>query len=305
MLLIGRGACPDGSDRLAQPLAPVRQLGAPFSLRSTEYAGRGAGRPDSAVEIRRTRVGSPASSKIASAKSARSRRRRRRRGRRRRAGAGPDVSRPRDGRRSRRAALVVDDGDLVPLLAQPQHRPDEVVPVGRRATRSGRSTPARRPRPRRGASSAVRRTAGSGRPTPGTARPCGRRRRSRWSSGRAGAERGDVPRSTDVDRGRALRIVLGAVDVRPGGGVQDDVRGAERGRRRQLTSHSARVRQTTPSSSNSSQSARASWPPAPVTGYTLQVALREDRRVRLQRCLTPGRASRYPPRPGRPGRTPR
>jgi hypothetical protein len=27
-----------------------------------------------------------------------------------------------------RAALVVDDGDLVPLGAQPQHRPEEVVP---------------------------------------------------------------------------------------------------------------------------------------------------------------------------------
>ena len=30
----------------------------------------------------------------------------------------------------RRAALVVDDRDLVPLLAEPQHRADEVVPVG-------------------------------------------------------------------------------------------------------------------------------------------------------------------------------
>ena len=52
---------------------PSRQcgsVGAPFSLRSTEYAGRGAGRPSSAVVIRRTRVSSPASSKIASAKSA-------------------------------------------------------------------------------------------------------------------------------------------------------------------------------------------------------------------------------------------
>src|SRR5581483_6455336 len=37
---------------------------------STEYAGRGAGRPSSSVVIRRTRHESPASSKIASANSA-------------------------------------------------------------------------------------------------------------------------------------------------------------------------------------------------------------------------------------------
>ena len=40
------------------------------ALRSTEYAGLGAGRPSSALVIRRTRQSSPASSKIASAKSA-------------------------------------------------------------------------------------------------------------------------------------------------------------------------------------------------------------------------------------------
>ena len=55
---------------LCEPLAPVRQLGAPRSLRSTEYAGRGARAPNSAVVMRRTRVSSPASSKIASANSA-------------------------------------------------------------------------------------------------------------------------------------------------------------------------------------------------------------------------------------------
>ena len=53
---------------------PSRQCGScgasSRSLRSTEYAGRGAGRPSSAVEIGRTRQSSPASSKIASANSA-------------------------------------------------------------------------------------------------------------------------------------------------------------------------------------------------------------------------------------------
>ena len=54
--------------------SPSRQCGscgAPArSLRSTEYAGRGAGRPSSAVVIRRTTAVEPASSKIASANSA-------------------------------------------------------------------------------------------------------------------------------------------------------------------------------------------------------------------------------------------
>ena len=53
--------------------SPSRQCGssgAPRSLRSTEYAGRGARAPNSADVMRRTRVSSPASSKIASANSA-------------------------------------------------------------------------------------------------------------------------------------------------------------------------------------------------------------------------------------------
>ena len=60
--------------RSRQARRPSRQCGkrgAPSrSLRRTEYAGRGAGRPSSSVVISRTRQSSPASSKIASANSA-------------------------------------------------------------------------------------------------------------------------------------------------------------------------------------------------------------------------------------------
>ena len=110
---------------------PSRQCGssgAPRSLRSTEYAGRGARAPNSAVVIRRTRVSSPASSKIASANSA-------------------HVQSPRAATwyvpygssstafvASARwptyvgaPALVVDDRHLVALRAEAQHRAHEVV----------------------------------------------------------------------------------------------------------------------------------------------------------------------------------
>ena len=59
--------------RARQARRPSRQCGsrgAPFSLRRTDTAGRGAFAPNSAVVIRRTRQSTPASSKIASAKSA-------------------------------------------------------------------------------------------------------------------------------------------------------------------------------------------------------------------------------------------
>ena len=59
--------------RLRHSRRPSRQCGragASFSLRSTALAGRCAGRPSSALEMRRTRVSRPASSKIASANSA-------------------------------------------------------------------------------------------------------------------------------------------------------------------------------------------------------------------------------------------
>ena len=46
------------------------------------------------------------------------------------------------------------------------------------------------------------------------------------------AELGRVLHPADVDRSRLLRLVLRAVDVRPGGGVQDEI-GVQPGRRRQ------------------------------------------------------------------------
>ena len=252
---------------------PSRQcgsVGAPFSLRSTEYAGRGAGRPSSAVVIRRTRVSRPASSKIASAKSAQvavalggdvvdavreehdlARRRR----------EVPDVG--------RRAALVVDDRDLVPLLAEPEHRADEV-----RARRAEEPRRADDPGPFAGGRLAVQLRP----PVRGLrVRPVRLHVRLALASvedvvGRVVDERraegGDVRGAADVDRGRALRIVLGAVDVRPGGRVEDDVGLLEAAGSGSSTSQSARASATTPSAANSSASARPSCPPAPVTRYT-------------------------------------
>ena len=176
-------------ERSRQARRPSRQCGSTGafsrSLRSTEYAGRGAGRPSSAVVIRRTRQSSPP--------PRRSPRRTRptcsRRPREmpdparqldqlaRRLGEMPDVGRP--------AALVVDDGDLVALRARAQHRGTKFWPSSRRARSSARSTRPRRPPPRRGASSARTPTADSARPTRRTARASPRRRRSRTSRARA------------------------------------------------------------------------------------------------------------------------
>ena len=48
------------------------------------------------------------------------------------------------------------------------------------------------------------------------------------------AELGHVRRSSDVDGGRLLRLPLGEVDVRPGGGVQNEIGRLELRRRRAL-----------------------------------------------------------------------
>ena len=117
--------------RLRHARRPSRQCGssgAPRSLRRTELAGRGAGRPSSAVVIRRTRQSRPASSKIASANSAH-------------VHSPPaatwyvpcgssrtPVRRFREmADERRRAALVVDDRHLVLLRAELEHRPHEVL----------------------------------------------------------------------------------------------------------------------------------------------------------------------------------
>ena len=113
------------------PRASAAARARPSRSAAPSMAGRGARAPNSAVVIRRTRQSRPASSKIASAKSAQvqspsaatcqtpyggaavdelARRR----------GQVPDVGRA--------APLVVDDRDLVALGAEPQHRADEVVP---------------------------------------------------------------------------------------------------------------------------------------------------------------------------------
>ena len=116
-----------GSRAALRASAAARARPARCAAPSTRAAAPAA--PSSAVEIRRTRQSSPASSKIASAKSAQVQSPSAAtcqtpcgssstlaRGR----GEVADVGRG--------AALVVDDRDLVPLGAEAQHRAQEVVP---------------------------------------------------------------------------------------------------------------------------------------------------------------------------------
>ena len=174
----------------ARPSRQCGSTGAPArSLRRIACAGRGAGRPSSSVEIRRTRQSSPASSKIASAKSAHvqspaaarcqmpARRSSidelahgRSRGGRRTSGSRAGRRRRRPRRAPRRAGAS---------------SARSCARSGRRATTCGRPTRPRRRRPRRAASCARTRRAGSARRTRRTARPCGRRRRSRSRRRRA------------------------------------------------------------------------------------------------------------------------
>ena len=134
----------------------------------------------------------------------------------------------------RAAALVVDDRDLVALGAEPEHRPDEVVPD--------------RPEEPRGADDP--RLAAGGRLAVELRAAVGAERIRRVGLdvrlalravedvvGREvderHAERGRVLRAADVDRRRALRVVLGAVDVRPGRRVQDELDAAGAAGRRE------------------------------------------------------------------------
>jgi len=148
-----------------------------------------------------------------------------------------------------RAALVVDDGDFVVVGAEPQHRANEVVP--RRAEEPRRAhDPGLVPR----SSLAVELRA-----------PVGRERirgirleirlalaavedEVRGVVDEGGAELCHVPGSADVHSRRALRVVLRAVHVGPGGGVQHEPDVAEPGRRRMrhvplLAGERARVRE--------------------------------------------------------------
>ena len=106
----------------------------------------------------------------------------------------------------RASALVVHDRDLVPLGAEPEHRPYEVV--------AGRpEEPGRAHDPGVGAGgclavelrAAVGRERIRGRPTRRTARACGRRRRSRSRTRRAGARA--RRRSPSRRRSRRPRLV--------------------------------------------------------------------------------------------------
>ena len=241
----------EGRQALAQALAPVRQLRRARSrCAAPSTPGRGAGAPnsarrdpaDAAVEARlledRLREVGPravagggdvvdAERQLDDARASPPR------GARRRSGSRAGRRRPRPRRARRRAAASCGRS---------------CAPSRRRATTSARSTPARRPRPRRAASSARTRRAGSARPTRRTARASpvedvvGRERDERR------AELGDVLRAADVDRRRALRVVLGAVDVRPGRRVQDELQVDARalGGGGSVTSQSARVERRAP-----------------------------------------------------------
>ncbi len=133
-----------------------------------------------------------------------------------RVGEVPDVRRA--------AALVVDDGHLVAVLGEPQHRAHEVVP--------GRAEEPRRPDdpglgPRGRLAEQLRATVCGER-----IRPVGLDVRLALPAvehvvGGEGderrAERSRVRRPADVDRARTLRIALGPVHVGPGGGVEHEV----------------------------------------------------------------------------------
>ena len=222
--------------RSRQARRPSRQCGssgAPFSERSTEYAGRGARAPNSAVVIAPHAAVEPGLLED-----------RLRELRPRAVAAGGDVV---DAEREQRhpwhrfgevhrvgraAALVVHDRDLVAFRPESQHRPDEVVPDRPEEPRGADD-----PRPVARGRFPVQLRAAVG---------AERVRRVRLDVRLAlrpvedvvarevderQAERGDVLRAADVDGGRALRVVLGPVHVRPGRGVQDDLRAPDLGQR--------------------------------------------------------------------------
>ena len=134
----------------------------------------------------------------------------------------------------RTAALVVDDRDFVALAAEPEHRADEV-----------RAGPAEEPRraddpgvlPRHGLAVQLRppvhgeriRRVGLDvrRPLRPVEDVVGREAHEGL------AELGDVLRPADVDRRCRLRVGFGAVDVRVGGGVQDELDRTEAAWRRE------------------------------------------------------------------------
>ena len=244
-----RGKCAEigtthpSSRRARHARSPSRQcgsLGAPSrSERSTEYAGRGAGRPSSAVVIGRTRHSIPASSKIACANSNQCTPRRRRRARRR-------------ARRGRRARAPPPRGGPT-YVGQPTwssttatsscSRPSRSIvrtklwPLGPKS-HDERTISAFSPAaPSEWSFERPYAESGFGpvgldvrRPLSPVEDVVGREVHERR------AQLGRVARAAHVRRRRALGIVLGAVDVRPRGGVKHEV-GRRLGRRSQRQRH--------------------------------------------------------------------
>ena len=223
----------DGRGTRAAPRASAAARERPSRCAARSTPGRGARAPNSAVVMRRTRVASPASSKIASAKSAQVQ-----------SPAGGDVV---DAVRQPSSSSVAS-ARCPTYVGEPRWSSTTATSSRSAPSRSiVRHEVLRRPaeQPRRAHDPrllAGRRLAVQLRPPVGAER----RRRVRLDVRRAlravedvvarvrderRAELGRVLRAADVDRRRPLRVVLGAVDVRPRGGVQHEVR-LEAGRRR-------------------------------------------------------------------------
>ncbi len=205
------------------------------------------------------------------------------------------------------AALVVDDRNLVPLGAEPEHRAHEVV--ARLAEEPGRADD---PRTLAGGRLAVELRPAVGGERDGRVgldvrlRPSSRRTRSRSRTPRAARRarprapcrrRSQPPRPAGRPRRRRRsstpqRGARGPGDHGSGGASRHDVprrRGRVRAPRRRRTPRA---------------SARPSWPPAPVIRVR-----RRARRGSASSCSTGGRlggrSTGLRARPGRRGRTPR
>ena len=221
----------------ARPSRQCGSSGAPFSLRRIETGGprrpraelRRRDPPHPAVEPRllEDRLGEVRPRAVAGRGEVPDAERRRRVDElARRRGQMADVGRA--------AALVVDDRDLVPLRPEPEHRAHEVVP--------GRAEEPRAPHDP--GVLAGRGLAVELRPPVGGQRARAVRLDVRRSLAAVedvvGGVRDErrpelrrVRRAADVHLRGPLRIVLGAVDVRPRGGVQHELRPLERGRGRE------------------------------------------------------------------------
>ena len=193
----------------------------------------------------------------------------------------------------RRAALVVDDRDLVALRAEGEHRPQEVL-AGRAEEPGAAHDPAVADLALavelRAAVGRQRRWA---RPTRRTARASSRRRRSRSSSRRparrarrrcacrrtftAAAQLPLAPRRRPRPS-RPPRAGRARARLASGGGA--------------TTLHSALVRAS--ASGKASRSAAPSWPPAPVIEHAARSRSERIGDCVLHRCLTRGSSQQTP-----------